>query len=357
MVEANTTNTNMKYRYLGNSGIRVSVLSWGNWINVNDSLPYEQMLRHALDAGVNFFDTAEIYGAGEGETSLGKALKKINVRRESIVVSTKIFKCGKGLNDCFLSRKHIVEGLRNSLRRLQLDYVDVVFCHRYDEETPIEEVCRAMNWVIDQGMAFYWATSAWRGSQIMEAYAVCDKNGWSRPIADQCQYNMLVRDDLEKEYAHLFDKYRMGTTVWSPLMSGILTGKYREKVDKGTRLDISSAEAGQHARYYTKNKKEIDDKLTKLEAVAKKLNCSLAQLALAWVIKNPDVSTCILGTSSLEQLIENLKALEISDLLDLETENLIDEILNNAPDQSLNWRDFTPKEKRRLYTIYGKKFL
>jgi len=356
MVEANTTNTKMIYRFLGNSGIQVSVLGWGNWINTSNKEEHVKTLELALKSGVNFFDTAEIYGFGEAETSLGHALKELKVRRESIVVTTKIFKCGLGINDTMLSRKHIIEGLQNSLKRLQLDYVDVVFCHRYDPRTPIEEVCRAMNYCIEKGWAHYWSTSEWSGVQIMEAFAVCDKLCLIKPIADQCQYNMMVRNKVENEYVHLFDNYKYGTTVWSPLFSGILTGKYKEKVEQGTRLDVFANESAMHKKTYLDNKDDWDRKITELGEIAKGLGYTMPQLALAWVIRNPNVSVCIMGTSKVQQLEENLKAIELAKLIDSELEAKIEKVLGNAPDMELDWRYFTPLSKRREKLVSETKF-
>jgi len=355
-MESNTTTSKMRYRYLGNSGIQVSVLGWGNWINTSDSENIMlETVKLCLESGINFFDTAEIYGNGEGETSLGKAFKSLDVRRESIVVSTKIFKCGTGINDSFLSRKHIIEGLRNSLKRLQLEYVDVVFCHRYDLRTPIEEVCRAMNWVIEKGWAFYWGTSEWDASQIMEAHVICEKLGLIKPICDQCQYNMFVREKLETQYVPLFDKIKLGTTIWSPLFSGVLTGKYINEIPKDTRFDLFSAGSAMHLRTYNNNKKEWDEKLIKLTDLAKSLGCNLAQLAIAWTIRNPDVSTCILGTSRVEQLVDNLGALEIVDKLTTDVELQIEEILQNQPIGDMDWRYFTRLNPRRVDILDKKK--
>lgn len=208
----------MIYRYLGNSGLRVSVMSWGNWLNSNDESDItNETVKIALENGINFFDTAEAYGFGKAETLLGEAFKKLGARREDLVVSTKIFKSGNGVNDSFLSRKHIIEGVNNSLKRLQMDYVDVLFCHRPDSNTPMEETCRALNWVINQGKAFYWGTSEWTPSQIGEAHTVCEKLGLIKPIVEQCQYSMLHRQKVEQDHVHLFKTTKMGTTVWSPL--------------------------------------------------------------------------------------------------------------------------------------------
>lgn len=336
--------TNMIYRYLGNSGLKVSALSWGNWINTKGEDPTFDILKTAYDAGVNFFDTAEIYGFGEGETTLGKALKKLNVPRESLVISTKIFKVGLGVNDGFLSRKHIIEGLRNSLKRLQLDYVDVVFCHRPDPNTPLEETCRAMDWVINQGMAFYWGTSDWSASQIMDAYAVCEKLNLIKPICEQPQYNLFVREKLENEYSLLFQKYKMGTTIWSPLMSGILTGKYMEGIPKGSRGDLFAESARLHFQIYNDNKTSYDEKLSKLKVIAERLGFSLATLAIAWTVKNPCVSTCIVGASRADQMQENLKALELLPKLTAEVEEEIEQILGNMPQAEMDWMTFTKKD-------------
>ena len=213
----------MEYRYLGNSGLRVSVLSYGNWCDHDDDKRTVECVKSSLEHGVNFFDTAEIYGLGVAETSLGKAFKELNVKREKIVVSTKIYKNGNDPNDTFQSRKHIIEGIKQSLKRLQLDYVDIIFCHRYDMNTPLEETCRAMNFVIEQGWAFYWGTSEQRADQIERAIKVCEKLNLIPPIVEQCEYSMLVRDKVDNEYSDLFKLHGLGTTIFSPLKGGILT--------------------------------------------------------------------------------------------------------------------------------------
>lgn len=330
----------MIYRYLGNSGLKVSALSWGNWINTKEQDPTFEIVKYAYENGVNFFDTAEIYGFGEGETTLGNALKKLDVPRENLVISTKIFKSGMGVNDAFLSRKHIIEGLRNSLKRLQLEYVDVVFCHRPDARTPLEETCRAMNWVIEKGLAFYWGTSDWSAAEIIEAYGVCDRLNLIRPICEQPQYNLFVREKFESEYTILFSKYKMGTTIWSPLMSGFLTGKYINEIPKGSRMDVFQANAKLHYDLFEKNKNDYNPKLLKLKALAERLGFSLANLAIAWTVKNPHVSTCILGASKLEQIQENLKALDLVPLFTDEVEKEIEEILANGPLGDMDWLAF-----------------
>ena len=338
----------MEYRYLGKTGLRVSVVSWGNWVNnENDQLTLDSV-KVCLEHGINFFDTAEVYGLGKAEMSLGKAFKQLGVQREKVVVSTKIFRSGFDPNDGFLSRKHIIEGIRNSLKRLELDYVDVVFCHRPDMYTPLEETCRAMNWVIDQGYAFYWGTSQWTASYIMEAYKICDKLNLIPPIVEQCHYNMMFRDRIENEYRDLFKKYGMGTTIWSPLESGVLTGKYINGIPDDSRYKKTNDGAQTDIQAYLDNKKVWDEKLLKLKEIAeKKLNCSLAQLALAWIIANPDCSTTILGSSKTSQIEENIKAVEISKKLDKNLLIEIEKILDNAPRGEIDYRDWKELPSRR----------
>ena len=348
----------MEYRYLGNSGLRVSVVGFGNWVNnLNDDLSKE-CFKKALENGINYFDTAEGYGFGKGETSFGKIIKELNIPREKIVVSTKLFKIGDDPNDGFLSRKHICEGIKNSLKRLQLEYVDVVFCHRYDCVTPLEETCKAMNWVIDQGYADYWGTSEWTASQIMEAYSICDKLGLIRPIVEQCQYNMLFRESMENEYRDLFKRYKMGTTIWSPLNSGILTGKYIDGFPDDSRSNLKNDNAFAAFGYYKKNKTEIDNKLKKLKNIADKNGCSLATLAIAWCIANPDVSVCLLGASKPSQLDDTIKAVEVYKKIDKKTWVEIEEILGNTPKGEidfLSWKELPSRRNIAMGIDYIKK--
>lgn len=231
----------MEYRYLGNTGMKVSVLSFGNWLNSNNKEDYEitrDAMKLCKEAGVNLFDTAELYGNGTAETLMGRAIKELEFKREEIVVTTKIWRVGNGVNDCFLSRKHIIEAIHAQLKRLQLDYVDVIFCHRPDFETPLEETCRAMNWIIENNKAFYWGTSEWPVDRIAKAIDLCDKLGLHKPIVEQPQYNMLWRNRFEHEYRRLFSENGYGTTVWSPLAGGILSGKYNDGlIPDGSRYD------------------------------------------------------------------------------------------------------------------------
>ena len=336
----------MEYRYLGNTGLKVSVLGFGNFINNKNDFSTKECFLKALENGINFFDTAEIYGYGSGETSFGKIIKELNIPREKIVISTKIFKIGDDPNDSFLSRKHIREGIKNSLKRLQLKYVDIVYCHRYDMYTPIEEVCRAMNWLIEQGLTFYWGTSEWTASQIMEAYFICEKLDLDPPVVEQCCYNMLKRENMEVNYRDLFKKYKMGTTVYSPLENGILTGKYINEFPKNSRINKENDNC--NFGDYLKNKKCIDEKLKKLKDIAeKKCGCGLTTLAVAWCIANPDVSVCILGASKVEQLDDTIEALEVYRAIDKDTWIEIEKVLDNTPKGEIDYRSWKELPSRR----------
>ena len=347
----------MEYRYLGNSGLRVSVVGFGNWVNnLNDDVSKECFIK-ALENGINFFDTAEIYGLGAGEKSFGKIIKELNIPREKIVISTKIWQIGYDPNDGFLSRKHICEAIKNSLKRLQLEYVDVVFCHKFDSITPLEETCKSMNWVIEQGYADYWGTSDWTASQIMEAYAICDKLGLIKPIVEQCQYNMLYREPMEANYRDLFKRYKMCTTIWSPLNSGILTGKYIDGIPEESRAKLKNDNADYAFLFYQKNKKDIDTKLTKLKSIAEKYGCSLATLSIAWCIANPDVSVCLLGASKPSQLDDTIKAVEIYKKIDKDTWIEIEKILDNTPKGEtdfLTWKELPSRRNIAMGIDYIK---
>lgn len=349
MVEAQPRKE-MEMRSLGPSGLKVSVLSYGNWLTSNDKSAEESTIaciKRCWEHGINFFDTAEIYGNGTAEIIMGNALKALNVPREQLVISTKLLKGGETVNERGLSRKHIIEGLNNSLKRLQLDYVDVVFCHRPDSETPIEETVRAMNYLIENGKAFYWGTSEHSAEEIQQIYAVCDKYGLIKPIVEQPQYNMLCRERFEVEYGTLFDKYRMGSTIWSPLAGGILTGKYNFGIPAGSRFE--NAQNFSYATYMgdEEKKKKTVAILEKLTEVAKGLDCTLAQLALAWAIANKDVSTAMFGASKVEQVDSNVKAVEIYKKLTPEISAKIEEILGNRPKTPMNYLTWSPFPPRR----------
>jgi voltage-dependent potassium channel beta subunit len=281
----------------------------------------------AHDAGVNFFDNAEAYAGGNAEIVMGNVIRKMGWRRESLVVSSKVFWGGDGPNDKGLSRKHILEACKNSLRRLQLDYLDLFFCHRPDPNTPIEETVRAMDELIHQGKILYWGTSEWSAADIMRAHALAREHHLTPPQMEQPQYNMLYRDRVEKEYAPLYREIGLGTTIWSPLASGLLTGKYNEGVPPGSRLTLKGYE---WLRDYFITPERID-KVRQLQPVAADVGCSMAQLGLAWCLKNPNVSTVITGASRPEQVNENMKALDVVPKLTSSVIERIEEILGNKP--------------------------
>ena len=322
----------MEYRRLGKSGLKVSALSLGAWVTyggqVGDDVA-EKCMSAAFEAGVNFFDNAEAYAGGKAETVMGSVIKKLGWRREDIVVSTKLFWGGSGLNEKGLSHKHLMEGINNSLRRLQLDYVDLLFCHRPDRETPIEETVRAMDIIIKQGKAFYWGTSEWSAAEIMRADAIARQYNLTPPVMEQPQYNMLVRERFEKEYKTIFRELGYGTTIWSPLASGILSGKYNNGVPKDSRAAVTEID---WLRSIILQEQKIE-KARQLEPISKELGCTMAQMALAWCLKNPNVSTVITGASRPEQVHENMKALDIVDKLTPEVMEKIDTVLDNKPSE------------------------
>lgn len=295
----------MQYNKLGRAGIRISELSLGSWITYGKQIGLNEIksiMHTAFDHGINFFDNAESYAHGEAEVLMGKIIKEF--RREDLVISTKIFWGGNGPNDTGLSRKHLIEGTKNSLKRLQLDYVDLLFCHRPDANTPIEETVLAMDYLIRKGLAFYWGTSEWTEKQIEAAYQAAQDLHCIPPTMEQPKYNLFFRDHLEKDYLPLFKKYGMGTTIWSPLASGILSGKYNQGIPSDSRL-------AKEAWLMPDNFMQLIEATKKLNVIAKELDCTLSQLALAWCLKNPNVSSVITGASRNEQLLENLGALEI----------------------------------------------
>lgn len=319
----------MEYRRLGKSGLQLSVLSLGSWLTfgkqVGDNIA-EDLMKTAYDGGINFFDNAEIYARGQSEKVMGQILKKMGWSRDTYVVSSKVFWGGDLPNQKGLSRKHVYEGCHAALKRLQVDYLDLFFCHRPDYNTPVEETVWAMNSLIQQGKILYWGTSEWPADRIMEAHMVARQNHLIPPLMEQPQYNMFVRERVENEYKGLYE-LGMGTTIWSPLLSGLLTGKYNDVKPDGTRFDIKGLD-------WLKDRTFAEGRLKKvrsLTSLAKDLDISMTHLALAWCAKNPHVSTVILGASKTHQLEENLNCLEAVSKLDAETMNKIDEILQNKP--------------------------
>lgn len=320
----------MNYRRLGNAGLKVSELSLGAWITyggqVGEDIAMKCMSR-AYDAGVNFFDNAEVYANGNAEIVMGNVIKKMDWRRESIVVSSKVYWGGEGPNDLGLSRKHIFEACRNSLRRLQMDYLDLFFCHRPDPDTPIEETVRAMDDLLHQGKILYWGTSEWSAADIMRAHAIAREYDLVPPQMEQPQYNMLHRERVEKEYLPLYREIGLGTTIWSPLASGLLTGKYNNGLPPDTRASLKGYE---WLREHVITLQNIE-KVKKLQPIATELGVTMAQLALAWCLKNPNVSTVITGASRPEQVTENMKAIEVVSKLNSDAMGRIDVILGNKP--------------------------
>jgi voltage-dependent potassium channel beta subunit len=320
----------MKYRRMGKAGLKISELSLGAWVTYGGQVGEEiaeQCMIAAYDAGVNFFDNAEAYARGNAEIVMGNVLKRTGWRRESYIISTKIFWGGSGPNDRGLSYKHVVEGVNNALRRLQLEYVDLVFCHRPDPETPIEETVRAMDLIIRQGKAFYWGTSEWSAADIMRADGVARQYNLTPPSMEQPQYNMLHRERFEVEYKPLYRDLGYGTTIWSPLASGVLTGKYNDGIPADSRAALKGFE---WLRENTITPERIE-KTRKLKPIADELGCSMAQMALAWCLKNPDVSTVITGASRVEQVHQNMAALDVVDKLTGDVMERIDAVLGNKP--------------------------
>ena len=340
----------MEYRFLGKSGLQVSALSFGAWVTFQDQLDVDkayQCMKTAFDAGVNFFDNAEVYAGGMAETIMGQVLKKAGWRRSDLVISTKIFWGGtpqgpgqpvkSGPNDRGLSRKHIIEGTDAALARLDLDYVDLIYCHRPDIDTPIEETVWAMNQVVQQGKALYWGTSEWSAAQIRRAYDIARREHLIPPTMEQPQYNMFSRDRVESEFAPLYDEIGLGTTIWSPLASGILTGKYNDGIPEGSRLSLKNYQWLRPELESEAGKAKVA-KVKKLMPVAQELGCTMAQLAIAWCLTNDDVSTVITGASSPAQITENMAALKIAELLTPDVQERIEDILDNRPQGEQNWR-------------------
>ena len=324
----------MEYRKMGRSGLQLSVLSFGSWVTfhkqIDDSIA-DELMGISYDRGINFFDNAEVYALGESEKMMGRVLKKKQWDRTSYVVSSKAYFGWRGKankpNQLGLSRKHLTEACHEALERLQMDYLDLFFCHRPDTSVPIEEVVWTMHNLIQQGKILYWGTSMWSGAEIMEAHRVAQHYGLIAPVVEQTQYNMFERFKIEQDYLPVYQNVGLGTTIWSPLASGFLTGKYNNGIPEGSRMDIKGFDWLKE-RWLQDEKVE---KVKKLVTVANNLGVSLAALAIAWTIKNPNVTTAILGATKKEQLEENLKGLEVMSLLSTEVMEQIETILKNKP--------------------------
>ena len=323
-------NFEMEYRRLGKSGLKVSVFSFGSWVTFSNQLNEKaatELMEYAYDNGINFFDNAEIYANGNSEIIMGKILKKTGWSRDTYILSSKVFWGGEKPTQIGLSRKHITDGCHAALKRLQVEYIDLFFCHRPDPETPIEETVRAMDVLIQQGKVLYWGTSEWEAEQITEAYEIAEKFNLTPPTMEQPEYNLFNRGKIEKDYLPLYKEYGLGTTIWSPLASGLLTGKYNHGFPSNSRVYVKGYE-------WLKEQFESEEtiqkigKVKELQPIAERLEISLTQLALGYCLKNPNVSTIILGASKKEQLKENLGTLSIMDKITDSTIKDINKVLD-----------------------------
>jgi voltage-dependent potassium channel beta subunit len=324
----------MEYRKMGKTGLELSVLSYGSWVTFAKQIEdnsADKLMSVAYEHGVNFFDNAEVYSLGESEKMMGRVLKSKSWERSSYVVSSKAFFGSRGKenkpNQTGLSRKHLVEACNEALTRLQLEYLDLYFCHRPDRTTPIEEVVWTMNHLIQQGKIMYWGTSEWTAAEIVEAHMIAKDLRLIGPAMEQPQYNLFERDKMERDYTTLFKNIGLGTTIWSPLCSGLLTGKYNDGVPEGSRLGIEGFE-------WLKDRTLAEGRIEKvklLSKIAEELGTSMATLAIAWCIHNPNVTTAILGATKESQLLENLGAIELLPLLTEEITERIEIIMDNKP--------------------------
>ncbi len=319
----------MNYRNLGKTGLKISELSYGSWVTFSFQLDQKDatdMLKIAYDSGINFFDNAEAYASGDSEKIMGKAIKSLGWKRDTYIVSSKVFWGGEKPTQRGLSHKHVVDACNNALKRLKVDYLDLYFCHRPDPETSIEETVRAMHTLIMQGKVCYWGTSEWSALDIQEAYEISRKLNLTPPSMEQPEYNMFRRDKMEDEYLPLFAKEKLGTTIWSPLASGLLTGKYINGMPSGTRTSLKNYKFIKES-FESDSYKEKHEKVKKLKVIADDLSIPLTNLALSWCLKNSNVSTVILGASKKDQLIENLKTINYMELLEESVMDQIESIL------------------------------
>nr|XP_035978274.1 voltage-gated potassium channel subunit beta-1 isoform X5 [Halichoerus grypus] len=332
--------TGMPHRNLGKSGLRVSCLGLGTWVTfggqISDEVA-ERLMTIAYESGVNLFDTAEVYAAGKAEVILGSIIKKKGWRRSSLVITTKLYWGGKAETERGLSRKHIIEGLKGSLQRLQLEYVDVVFANRPDSNTPMEEIVRAMTHVINQGMAMYWGTSRWSAMEIMEAYSVARQFNMIPPVCEQAEYHLFQREKVEVQLPELYHKIGVGAMTWSPLACGIISGKYGNGVPESSRASLKCYQWLKE-RIVSEEGRKQQNKLKDLSPIAERLGCTLPQLAVAWCLRNEGVSSVLLGSSTPEQLIENLGAIQVLPKMTSHVVNEIDNILRNKPYSKKDYR-------------------
>ncbi len=324
----------MEYRRMGKTGLQLSILSFGSWVTfhkqINDGIA-DELMGIAYDNGINFFDNAEVYALGESEKMMGRVLKAKNWDRTSYTISSKAFFGWIGKenkpNQTGLSRKHLTEACNEALQRLQTDYLDLYLCHRPDKNVPIEEVVQTMNTLIQQGKILYWGTSEWSGVEIMEAHRAAQQQHLIGPSVEQPQYNLFEREKVENDFLEVYKNVGLGTTIWSPLAAGLLSGKYNDGIPEGSRLGMEGFE-WLRDRWVLNDKVE---KVKKLSVLAKALGVSVASLSIAWCIKNPNVTTAILGATKKEQLTDNLKALEVLPLLSSEVMQSIEDIMETKP--------------------------
>ncbi len=338
----------MEYRFLGKSGLKVSALSLGAWVTYGGQVGEQvanECMTAAYEAGVNFFDNAEAYAHGNAEIVMGNVIKNAGWKRSDLVVSTKIFWGGKGPNFTGLSRKHLMEGTHASLKRLQMEYVDLLFCHRPDLYTPVEEVVWTMNLLIQQGKAFYWGTSEWPATDLMNAFGIARREHLIPPLMEQPEYNMFSREKVETDYVPLFREFGLGTTIWSPLASGLLSGKYNEGIPDDSRASLKNYGWLREEFESPEGQRKIE-KVKQLVPIAKGFGCTLPQLAIAWCLKNPNVSTVITGASRASQVHENMKALELVNNLNPDVMDQIEAVLQNRPEPPEDyplgtWREYS----------------
>ena len=324
----------MEYRYMGKTGLQLSTLSFGSWVTFHkqiDDKIADELMGIAYEQGVNFFDNAEVYAAGESEKMMGRVLSKKNWDRTSIVLSSKAYFGWRGKqnkpNQTGLSRKHLTEACHEALQRLQTDYLDLYFCHRPDKKMPIAEVVQTMNTLIQQGKILYWGTSEWSGVEIMEAHRIAEAYRLIGPAMEQPQYNLFERNKVDAEYLEIYKNVGLGTTIWSPLAAGLLTGKYNDGIPEGSRFQMEGFE-------WLRDRWLMQEKINKVQqlgAIAKALKVSTASLSIAWCIKNPNVTTAILGATSKAQLLDNLTALDTAALLTPEIMEQIEGIVETKP--------------------------
>lgn len=323
----------MEYRTLGKAGLKLSALSYGSWVTfgtqVNESLALD-LMKTAYDAGVNFFDNAEVYSGGKSEIIMGKVLKKLGFRRDSFCVSSKVLMGGDLPTQKGLSHKHVIDACHAALHRLQVDYLDLYFCHRPDPATPIEETVRAMHTLIMQGKILYWGTSEWNVDQIQSAYGIARQYNLTPPTMEQPEYNLFERNKLEKEYLGLFKNEGLGTTIWSPIASGLLSGKYNNGIPEHTRLDVKGYE-WLREKFESQDWKIKIEKVRQLSKVADEAGIPMVNLALGWCLQNRNVSTIILGASKVKQLEQNLQTFNYMDQFTPDLLDKIEEIVGTKP--------------------------